>query len=316
VAIPTTRQTFAEHCLRRLGGGVLAINVTDDQTSDRIDEAVNYYQRYHHSGSVKTYLSHQVTDADKVNRYLTLDESIIGVVRLFPLSTMIGSQSLFSLNYQFAQSDFLRQAISGSIVPYWMAMSHISLIQQVLMGEQPVRFNEHHDRVYIDMDWSRVATGDYIVVEAYQALNPETYTLTGTTAASSATLTSVGLATDGMGVTRGMVVSGTGITSGSTVVSRSGATVVLSDAATATGTVSLTFTGSTDMWGDHWLQRYATALLKRQWGNNLSKYTNMPLAGGVAFDGLRILQEAAAEIDKLESEMINSFSLPSGDFVG
>lgn len=311
MAVPRTRQQFADYCLRRLGGGVLAINVTDDQIDDRIDEALNYYARYHHSGSVKTYLAHQVTEQDKTNRYVTLDEDIIGVVRIFPLSTMFGSTSLFSLTYQFAQSDYLTSALSGSIYPFWIAMTHIELLQQVLMGSQPVRFNEHSDRVYVDMDWSRVATGDYIVIDCYKAVNPDTYEVDADTTASSAVVT-----VDPTGITTGMLVSGTGITSGTTVVGVSSTGVVLSEEATATGSPTLTFTGQTDVWSDRWLQMYATALIKRNWGNNLKKYDGMPLAGGVQFNGQRIYDEAEKEVEKLEEEMIMSFSMPSTTFIG
>jgi hypothetical protein len=72
----------------------------------------------------------------------------------------------------------------------------------------------------------------------------------------------------------------------------------------------------TDAWGDRWLQRYATELIKRQWGGNLSKFENMQLPGGITFNGVKLYEEAQAELTKLEEEMINSYSIPAGDFVG
>ena len=71
-----------------------------------------------------------------------------------------------------------------------------------------------------------------------------------------------------------------------------------------------------DVWGDRWLSRYATALIKRQWGDNMSKFEGMQLPGGVQFSGRIIREEAQTELDKLEEEMIVSYSLPINDMIG
>ena len=64
------------------------------------------------------------------------------------------------------------------------------------------------------------------------------------------------------------------------------------------------------VWNDPWLKRYATALTKRQWGSNLSKFSGIALPGNVTLDGPRILQEANEEISELETRMITDFELP------
>lgn len=64
------------------------------------------------------------------------------------------------------------------------------------------------------------------------------------------------------------------------------------------------------VWNDRWLKEYATALVKRTWGNNLKKFAGVQLPGGVTLNGDKIFTEANAEIEKLETEMINSYSLP------
>ena len=71
-----------------------------------------------------------------------------------------------------------------------------------------------------------------------------------------------------------------------------------------------------DVWKDQWLMRYTTALMKKQWGTNLTKFTGLQLPGGVQFNGEKIYDDATAEVDKLETEMINSYSLPVLDMVG
>jgi hypothetical protein len=70
------------------------------------------------------------------------------------------------------------------------------------------------------------------------------------------------------------------------------------------------------VWNDRWLQRYATALIKKQWGQNLTKFTGMQLPGGVQFNGEKIYNDAATEIETLEQEMKTSWSLPATDMIG
>ena len=67
MAVPSSRSTFKELCLRRLGKPVIEINVDDDQVEDRIDQALLYYQDYHFDGSQKLFLKHAVTQDDKDN---------------------------------------------------------------------------------------------------------------------------------------------------------------------------------------------------------------------------------------------------------
>ena len=61
------------------------------------------------------------------------------------------------------------------------------------------------------------------------------------------------------------------------------------------------------MWNDRWLKEYATALIKRAWGNNLKKFANMQLPGGVMLNGDKIYNEAEEEIKTLEKEMLDNF---------
>ncbi len=72
----------------------------------------------------------------------------------------------------------------------------------------------------------------------------------------------------------------------------------------------------TDIWGDRWLARYATALIKRQWGSNLTKFEGLQMPGGITFNGAKIYDDAESEIQKLEEEMISAYSLPVQDMVG
>jgi hypothetical protein len=64
------------------------------------------------------------------------------------------------------------------------------------------------------------------------------------------------------------------------------------------------------VWNDRWLKEYATVLIKRSWGNNLSKFAGLQLPGGVTLDGKTIQAEAVAEIERLEKEMEMNYGAP------
>jgi hypothetical protein len=246
MATPTTRSEFKEYCLRKLGKPVIEINVDDDQVEDRIDEAIKYYWDYHFDGSEKLYYRHQVTANNVIDKYITLPENIIGAVRIFNIGDPMVTNNLFDIRYQIALND-LYTLTSVSMIPYFMAFQHIQLLEQLLVGQQPIRYNRHTNKLYVDMDWNKVNVGNYLIVEAYEVINPETYT---------------------------------------------------------------------DAWGDRFLSRYATALIKKQWGANLSKFSGMQLPGGVQFNGDKIYNDAVNEIEALEKDMIISYSLPVTDMIG
>jgi hypothetical protein len=245
---PLTRSDFKEWCLRSLGKPVINIDVSDDQVDDRIDEALKYFWDYHFEGSDKIYYKQAITQQDKDNKYITLPQNIIGAVNIFPLGWYMSSQAnMFNVQYQIALND-LYTLTSFDVVPYYMMMQHLNVLQEVLVGVKPIRFNRHRHKLFVDMNWDVLEVGQYIVVEAYEVLDPDVYT---------------------------------------------------------------------DAWSDRWLLKYGTALIKRQWGNNLGlKFTGMELPGGITVNGQYILETAQKEIDALEHEMITSYSLPVSDMIG
>jgi hypothetical protein len=72
----------------------------------------------------------------------------------------------------------------------------------------------------------------------------------------------------------------------------------------------------TDVYNDRWLQRYCTAQIKKQWGENLKKFEGISMPGGITFNGQKIWDEALDELNQLETEMISNYSLPVTDMVG
>jgi hypothetical protein len=176
MAVPTTKATFKELCLRRLGKPVIEINVDDDQIDDRVDQALAYYQDYHFDGTQKTFLKHVVTADDKTNKYITITNSnIIGIVDIFDIGDTTSTNNLFNIRYQIALND-LYDLSRYDLVPFYMNFMNIRMIEEILVGKQPLRYNRHVNRLHIDMDWDKINAGDYIVAHVYEKLDGDTYT--------------------------------------------------------------------------------------------------------------------------------------------
>ena len=69
-------------------------------------------------------------------------------------------------------------------------------------------------------------------------------------------------------------------------------------------------------WNDMWLKQYATALIKKQWGQNLIKYEGFQLPSGTTLNGRQFYDDATAEIEKLETELRDVWELPLDFFTG
>jgi hypothetical protein len=66
--------------------------------------------------------------------------------------------------------------MSTNLIYYYQVKQELELINQTLVGIKPIRFNRHMNRLYMDLDWAAdVVVGDYIIVECYRILDPETY---------------------------------------------------------------------------------------------------------------------------------------------
>ena len=73
---------------------------------------------------------------------------------------------------------------------------------------------------------------------------------------------------------------------------------------------------ATEMYNDVFVKKYATAKLKQQWGQNLIKYNNVQLPGGITLNGREIYTDALAEIEKIESEVLSKYAIPPMDMIG
>jgi len=327
MATASSRQELKDYCFRRLGHPVIQINVEDSQVDDRIDEALEYYRDYHFDATEKLYFKHQITANNRNDRihdvvvhaggtgyqntdtvvytggqigraptdpaasittdangailsvtqsafgngyatapevtittgtgsgvvlearlggFIEIPENIMGVIRIFDIGSALAVGNIFSIQYQIVLND-LYNLTAVSMVPYYMTFQHLRLIEELLVGQQPIRYNRHKNICHVDTNWDRFSEDQFLILECYEVVDPDIYN---------------------------------------------------------------------DVWNDRWLKRYATALIKLQWGDNTKKYAEMQLPGGMYFNGQQIYDEAMQEIAELEKEMITSYSLPVSDMIG
>ena len=271
MAIPNTKATLKDYCLRALGEPVIDVNVDVDQCDDRIDEALQYFTQYHYDGIERMYLKHQITSAeitragtdttstgtDSVDNSITasfkegkgfipMPSAVVSVINIFPFTDK-NNVNMFDTRYQLRLND-LFDFSSTSFIDYKMTMQHIDMLDQLLTGQKPIRYNQHQNRLYIDMDWDEdTSADDYIIIECFRKVDPETYV---------------------------------------------------------------------DIYDDIFLKRYATALIKKQWGANLSKFAGVAMLGGVQLNGETIYTQALEEISNLEEEVRLAYEMPMDYMVG
>jgi hypothetical protein len=178
MAKPNSRQTLIEYCLRALGAPVIEINIDDDQISDRIDEALQFYQEYHSDAAIRTYVKHQITSTDITNEYITLPEALLFVQRVFPISGVNSTSNMFSISYQISLNDLYGLRNPGDLIQYQMTRSYMSLLDMEFNGlGQTIRFNRHMNRLFIEVLWGdKIKVGDYVIIEGYIINDPDTFT--------------------------------------------------------------------------------------------------------------------------------------------
>jgi len=244
-----SRQDLIDYCLRKLGAPVIDINVSIEQLSDRIDEAIQYYQEYHSDSVIPLYMKYTVTSTDISNKYITLPENIVTVKRVLP-ANLGGTDGLFDYEYQLHLNDeyLLRGGVSGSSISYYyQTQQFLSLINNQFGVKNNIEFNRHMNRLFMHVDWSDIKENNDIIIQCDSIVDADVYT---------------------------------------------------------------------DVFNDHYLKMYLTQLIKLQWAQNMSKFQNMQLPGGVQIDAQRMMDEANEEITKLKEEMRLTWELPVNFYVG
>ena len=185
---------------------------------------------------------------------------------------------MFDLRYQLRLHD-LYDFTSVSYVSYEITMQHIQTLNLLFSGTPQFRFNRVQNKVFLDIDWTRdVEVGDYVIIECYRKMAPETIDLTGT-----ANLVSGNTTVEGTGTKfdQEIVENDFVIFSGQTLqVSKinSPTNITLTTApASSNAAATMTVSGLTDVWDNRFLKAYATAKIKMQWGSNLKKFAGIQM---------------------------------------
>jgi hypothetical protein len=278
VSKPATRTELKNYCLRKLGAPVLEINVADQQIEDSIDDALQYFHERHFDGSERMYLKHKLT-ADDVTRFQESDELS---------NTSAPDEATWENRKNFIE------------IP-----DHVFGISRVFGVSSNFLRNDLFclSNQYYLMDLFAISSGGtfsygnfdmtnyYMIKQYFETLD--------------------------MVINTGAFVEYRFNKRQDRLYIDIDVNRVKEDAYLLIDCYrALDPNVFTQIWDDFWMKRYVTALIKRQWGQNLIKFNNVQLPGGVSYNGRQIYEDALREIDEIESKMISDYELPPLDMIG
>jgi len=281
MAKPSTRQGLIDYCLRRLGAPVLEINVDDDQIDDLVDDALQYFQERHFDGVERMYLKYQISQAD-IDRGRGRNTDGVGIVTTSATSTSIAGYGTTTSNF-YETSNF------------------IQIPDSVIGIERIFRF-----------DTSAISGGMFSI--KYQLFLNDLYYFNSVDLLQYAMTKSYLEDIDHLLTTDKQVrynkrqdrlyldIDWKAQTAGDYIVIDC---YRILDPATFTG-----------VYNDSFLKKYLTALIKRQWGQNLIKFNGVKLPGGIELNGRQIYDDAERELADIQSRMAMDYELPPYDFIG
>ncbi len=108
-------------------------------------------------------------------KYIQLNDAVTSVVRMLPFTSRTRGIDLFDVRYQILLND-IYSIQSTDIIYYTQIQTQLQLLNDLLVGQKPIRFNRHQNRLHIDMSWEDdVSPGEFIIIEAYRVLDPNTF---------------------------------------------------------------------------------------------------------------------------------------------
>jgi len=180
MANPNSRATLIDYAKRKLGDPVIEVNVDEDQIEDRVDEALQYYQEYHSEATFRTYISHQVTDTDITNEYISVPNDVLFITKLFSIShTFAHSRNFFDIKYQMMLNDIAdMQNYAGDLAYYEQMQQYLALLDMKLNGHPQTHYSRKQNRLYVFGDFADkdIIKDDYIVYESYRLVDPNSFT--------------------------------------------------------------------------------------------------------------------------------------------
>jgi hypothetical protein len=281
MAQPSSRSELITYCKRQLGAPVLEINVADEQVEDLVDDALQYFHERHYDGVSQVYLKYKITQAD-IDRGRTRGGSTpVGIVTTTATSTIVGTATTFTFE---ENSNYLQ------IPPAVIGINKI------------FRF-----------DGSNTATNNMFSVKYQLFLNDIYYW--GSTEILTYAMTKRYLEDiDFLLNTEKQIRFNQ--RQDRLYLDIDWGSVSENDYLVIDCYRLLDPNDFTRVYNDPFLKRYLTALIKRQWGQNLIKFQGVKLPGGVELNGRQIYDDAEKELDKIQEQMSNTYELPPLDMIG
>lgn len=325
MAAPTTRQELIDYCLRRLGFPVIEINVDDDQISDRIDDAIQFWYEYHFDGRQKTFISHQIT-GDQVylaSNILAPNFSVGDKLTGGTSGATTVIKEITSSNY-FVTEDtrgtfVASEIVTGSVSGASAALHATTFYVAGDMGNKYISVGDGVLSITRMFNFGGAATNNtkdgQLFDLMYQFRQNDLYNLLG------ADMTYYTIVQSHLTTLESLLVNQRQIRFNRKmnrvyVDTDWDKTFNPGDYVAFEAYSIVDPTEFSEVYDDMFLKKYATALIKRQWGENMKKFGGIQLPGGVTLNGDKIFEEAITEIDQIERDMQLKYELPPTFMVG
>ena len=281
MAKPTSKQELKDYCLRQLGAPVLEINVADEQVDDLLDDAIQLFNERHFDGVERMYMKHQLTQ-DDIDRGIATGTSGVGIVTTTGISTNVSGITSITSNF-YETSNFLPVPDSVIGIEKVFKFDTSTISGSMFSIKYQLFLNDLYQFNSIDLlQYSMVKT----YLEDIDFLLPTDKQIRFNQRQDRLYL-DIDWKTESVG------------------------DWIIIDCYRALDPT--TFGG---VWNDSFLKKYLTALIKRQWGQNLLKFRGVKLPGGIELNGREIYDDGQREIDYLREKMSMDYEAPPLDMIG
>jgi hypothetical protein len=320
MAAPNSKITLIDHCLRSLGAPVIEINVDDDQVDDRVDEALQFYQAYHSDAVEKVYLKHEVS-----NSQLTLSASVASNFTIGEIITgstsgakaLVHSVSGNKITYNVLvdwSKTFQNESITGADSS---ASATVTSVTKGDMENGYITIPELVTDVLEVFPIKEAVSSTNMFDIKYQMHLNDIYSLGFLGSLTEYVMTQQWLSLLDMVIDDGKKHLSFDKHKDQLRIDMDWAKEVIPGEYIIVHCNRVIDPNTyTEVYNDYFLKKYATALIKRQWGTNLLKFEGMVMPGGVTFNGRQLFDDANEEITKLEEECRLNWEQPVDFYTG
>jgi|TARA_B100000035_G_scaffold246666_1_gene215356 hypothetical protein len=281
MAQPASRTDLINYAKRQLGAPVLEINVADEQVDDLVDDALQFFHERHFDGVIQTFLKYKITQDDVDRGRGRGGNNPIGIVTTTASSTIDGSSVTFSFE---ENSNYLQ------VPPSVIGINKI-----------------------FQFDGSNTVTNNMFSVKYQLFLNDIYYwgsTEILTYAMTKRYLEDIDFALNTQKQVR------FNQRQDRLYLDIDWGAVKKDDYVVIDCYRLIDPNDYSRVWNDSFLKRYVTALIKRQWGQNLIKFQGVKLPGGIELNGRQIYDDAEKDLENIREVMSNTYELPPLDMIG